>query len=327
MHDTNQATTTARPGTWQVRHVRLAALGLSWMMLGAVWLLLMLVASAVSAADVNHAATGKIVSARGDTSLSRTGEVVTPADRKPHLQQGDRLRTGGNGHMELLFTDGMRMSLGPGTQLTISDYAMARGAQRSWFDMARGTLRTITGMIGKNDPAAFRLRTPTAVVGVRGTDFTVVQADCPGGYCRDPDAAAMQVAVTAGEVDVVGTGGVVSVAAGQTATIGKPGQMPTVAPTINSLSPALPPITSLPPATTGSTPRQAGGTMAQPPFVAPSGSPSPVSRDRKPASTNVHGADERRAPSIAPLPEASAQPPQKPAATLKPQQAGDFGAW
>ncbi len=174
----------------------------------------------------DDSAAGIIVSADGDTSLVRTGQITSPAGRLQEVFSGDRLKTGPNGRINLRFTDGMRMSLGPATQLHIDDYQDQAGQERSFFDLVRGSLRTITGLIGKSSPSAFKLNTPTAVIGIRGTDFTVLQADCARTDCTQGDSAAMEVSVTSGAVDVGNQAGSLLVMAGQTARIGKRGSAP-----------------------------------------------------------------------------------------------------
>ena len=163
---------------------------------------------------------GIIVSAAGETSLVRTGQITSPAGRLQEVFEGDRLKTGSNGHINLRFSDGMRMSLGPTTQFHIDDYDDQQGEERSFFSLVRGSLRTITGLIGKSTPTAFRLNTPTAVIGVRGTDFTVMQADCVRTDCASGSSPAMEVAVSNGAIDVGNQSGSLLVMAGQRAQIG-----------------------------------------------------------------------------------------------------------
>jgi len=40
-------------------------------------------------------------------------------------------------------------------------------------NVLRGTMRMVSGLIRKNRPDAVRIETPTALIGVRGTDFIV----------------------------------------------------------------------------------------------------------------------------------------------------------
>ncbi|MFH0934695.1 MAG: FecR domain-containing protein, partial [Pseudomonadota bacterium] len=41
----------------------------------------------------------------------------------------------------------------------------------------KGSLRFVTGLLGKHNPKAVGIRTPTATIGIRGTDFIVSVED------------------------------------------------------------------------------------------------------------------------------------------------------
>ena len=64
-------------------------------------------------------AAGVIVSSAGDTSVSRTGQITSPAGRLQEVFAGDRLLTGSNGRITVRFSDGMQMNLGPASQLSM----------------------------------------------------------------------------------------------------------------------------------------------------------------------------------------------------------------
>jgi ferric-dicitrate binding protein FerR (iron transport regulator) len=79
----------------------------------------------------------------------------------------------------LRFQDGTVLSIGPSSRVTLDDfvYDPNPSRQRLTITMARGVLRFATGRLGKN---AYVIVTPTAVIGVRGTVFTVT-VDRDGG--------------------------------------------------------------------------------------------------------------------------------------------------
>lgn len=211
--------------TYLTRIVPLA-LVVGWLgIAGLISLLVTVVMMSTAHADTLPVA-GVIVSSVGDTSLSRTGQITSPAGRLQEIYVGDRLLTGSNGQISLRFTDGMRMNIGPASQLNVDDYLHDPKGDRGWFDLLRGSLRTVTGLIGKRSPRSFRLRTPTAVIGVRGTDFSVVQRDCHAGDCSKPELGAMEVSVAKGAVDVANKAGQVRINAGQTARIDNLGAKP-----------------------------------------------------------------------------------------------------
>ncbi len=211
---------------WCLSMIVPLALLVGWLSIIGLVTLLATIAMVTPAQAGSLEAAGVIVSSAGDTSLSRTGQITSPAGRLQEVFAGDRLLTGSNGRISLRFTDGMQMNLGPVSQLSIDDYLHNQQGDRGWFDLVRGSLRTITGLIGKRSAKSFRLRTPTAVIGIRGTDFSVVQRDCHAGQCKNPSLGAMEVSVASGAIDVANGAGQVRVGAGQTARIGNQGAKP-----------------------------------------------------------------------------------------------------
>src|SRR5713101_910743 len=79
----------------------------------------------------------------------------------------------------LRFQDGTVLSIGPSSRISLDDfvYDPNPSRQRLTITMARGVLRFATGRLDKN---AYVIVTPTAVIGVRGTVFTVT-VDRDGG--------------------------------------------------------------------------------------------------------------------------------------------------
>jgi len=103
-------------------------------------------------------ATGKDGRAR---TLRKGGEV----------QAGDRVVTT-NGRAQLRFTDGAYVSLQPNTTFEVREYrydGKTDGSERGIFGLLRGAMRTVTGLIGRVNRDAYRIQTPTATVGIRGT--------------------------------------------------------------------------------------------------------------------------------------------------------------
>jgi hypothetical protein len=73
--------------------------------------------------------------------------------------------------LQLRMADGAYLSLRENTKITITEYvANGDDGDRSLLDLAKGTLRAVTGWIGTYRRAAYKVRTPTVTIGVRGTD-------------------------------------------------------------------------------------------------------------------------------------------------------------
>ncbi|MBK6592261.1 MAG: FecR domain-containing protein [Burkholderiales bacterium] len=97
-------------------------------------------------------------------------------DRGMSIRVGDRIETQAGGHVHLRFVDGGRLSIRPASILQVEDYSHSTqqpllGAIK--FRLDEGVVRSITGSWGEAARDRFRLNTPVAAIGVKGTDFVV----------------------------------------------------------------------------------------------------------------------------------------------------------
>jgi hypothetical protein len=127
------------------------------------------VASAASAAEI-----GRIKATRGDAHIQRDGQRV-PAVLDTAVRATDTVVTGADGSVGITFTDNSRVSAGPNSVLVLSRYSFDPVTHAGSFDatLTRGTLAVVSGRMAKQSPEAMRVRTPTMVLGVRGTEFLV----------------------------------------------------------------------------------------------------------------------------------------------------------
>ena len=96
------------------------------------------------------------------------------------IRQSDTLVTGADGSAGVTFSDNSLLSTGPNSVLVVEHYSFDTTTHAGKFDAAlrKGTLAVVSGKMVKQSPGAMRVRTPAAIMGVRGTDF-VVQVDEP----------------------------------------------------------------------------------------------------------------------------------------------------
>jgi hypothetical protein len=110
----------------------------------------------------------------GDASVTTAGKTVK-AEVGTAVSQGSVLRTGAKSSMGLTFKDETMMSFGPDTQLTVDEYlyAPAQGKLSLVSMLAKGSMNYVSGIIAKLQPDAVAIKTPTGIIGVRGTQFVV----------------------------------------------------------------------------------------------------------------------------------------------------------
>jgi hypothetical protein len=132
------------------------------------------IAGSLLAAPPALAEIGRIKSNVGTAAIQRAGRSV-PASPGLQLEPGDVLVTGRDGRMGIAFVDDTRIAVGPNSQIALTTFQYDRTRQTGSFvtSVNRGTLGVVSGRIAKSGKDAMRVRTPTSMLGVRGTRFVV----------------------------------------------------------------------------------------------------------------------------------------------------------
>ena len=154
-------------------------------------------ATNAEAADV---AVGRVSLMIGEARVVRldgTREVLRRGDA---ILVGDRVETSANGHVHVRFIDNAAVSVRPESVLEVQAYrydAAHPGLNEVRLRVEQGTARSISGATTDTDKGRFRLNTPIAAIGVRGTDF-IVQTDRSGVRATVSDGAIVVGALGAG---------------------------------------------------------------------------------------------------------------------------------
>ncbi len=139
---------------------------------------LMLAASLISASPVLaeqvDPVIGHIKTAHGTATIERGG-ITLRAELGTALHRADLLTTGADGSLGLMLADETRLSLGPGSRLSLEKFTFNPEAEDYSLvtRMTRGTLLMISGLVAKLSPESARVETPSGIIGVRGTRFLV----------------------------------------------------------------------------------------------------------------------------------------------------------
>ena len=117
---------------------------------------------------------GRVKVARGSVTIERTGGSL-PATLGMTLQEGDVVVTGRDGSAGVTFNDDSLLSIGPDSALAIDRFVFDTTTHAGRFDtsLRRGTLSAVSGKIARQSPDAMKVRTPSTILGVRGTEFVV----------------------------------------------------------------------------------------------------------------------------------------------------------
>ena len=124
--------------------------------------------------DAAQADVGQIKVATGQVSVERKGQSL-PGRVGLVLEADDVLRTGADGSVGITMRDNSLLSAGPNSILSLEHFEFDPTTSDGRFDarLRRGTLAVVSGRIAKKSPQAMTVRTPSAVLGVRGTEFVV----------------------------------------------------------------------------------------------------------------------------------------------------------
>ena len=138
-------------------------------------LAILCVSAGISAAEL----AGIVERMQGSAQIISLG-VQKSLQVKSEVLQGDQITTASDAEILLRMTDGTVLAIRPNTNLIVSEYHFDnKDSSRDNFLMklVKGGLRTVTGAIGKKNPQKVRFNTPTATIGIRGTDFEVAVLD------------------------------------------------------------------------------------------------------------------------------------------------------
>ncbi len=134
-----------------------------------------------------HAAPAGAVEYTQGVATVQGGAQTHIAGPGAQVNQGDTITTAPGSYTVVKLSDGTRMTIRPDSKMVITTYDyqpnQANGGGSMVFSLLRGGLRAITGLIPKRDVNAARIITPTATVGIRGTDFDarLCNGDCGTG--------------------------------------------------------------------------------------------------------------------------------------------------
>jgi len=114
----------------------------------------------------------------GTAVLIKRDVVATLGESKRDLLEGGRvhrtefLETGADSQAELQLDDQTKLALGPNAGLKLDEFVIGKseGVTTIGVNFLKGTFRFITGSEKKE---AYRIETPSATIGVRGTVFDV----------------------------------------------------------------------------------------------------------------------------------------------------------
>lgn len=127
--------------------------------------------------DGRNAPVGKVTYVKGQAFVqSDAGKKMRRLRVGDPVYAKQTLATGNNGRLYVLLKDNAQLLLEKQSSIYLALYDANLSQPdkiRIRLDMRKGTVRSITGRAGALNKKGFRLNTPLAAIGIRGTDFTV----------------------------------------------------------------------------------------------------------------------------------------------------------
>ncbi len=158
-----------------------------------------------------HALAGVAQFTAGEVNVRQTDGRTLALAKGGNIDSGHAIITGGNGRAQVKFTDGGLISLQPNTEFKIANYVDQNNPKEDRFlvDLLRGSMRAITGLIGKRNRDNYKLTTTTATIGIRGSGFKV-------GY--NPDGS-LGITSELDKIEVCNQSGCIGLVAGESVRV------------------------------------------------------------------------------------------------------------
>lgn len=170
--------------------------------------------------------------------VSGNVQIISPAGLTRTIQKGDAVNEGDTltsaqqSSAQIKMQDGGFIAVRANTKLKIDQFrfnGQADGSERNFFSLIKGGFRSITGLIGQVNKQNYRVTTPAATIGIRGTDYEAVYVEAEPVNVA---AAYMLLAQTDAPSPIMGGGfaaaivnkGAIEMGTNKGATLLQPGQ-------------------------------------------------------------------------------------------------------
>ncbi|MBN1378854.1 MAG: FecR domain-containing protein [Gammaproteobacteria bacterium] len=126
-------------------------------------------------------AAGEVEFAKGAATAQRGTQPARIIGKGQRFYQGEILSTSSRSFAVIRLGDGSRLTLRPNTQFVVEDINARQNSNASAvLRLFKGGVRAVTGFISKFNKSGYKLETPVATMGIRGTEFDarLCQGDC-----------------------------------------------------------------------------------------------------------------------------------------------------
>jgi hypothetical protein len=204
-----------------------------------------------------YCAAGRVDFAIGNVESVAANGSRHPLNRGAEINAGETISTAVGARAQVRFADGGFISLQPNTQFRVDEFNYKNkmdGEEKGFFSLLKGGFRAITGAIGHANKNTYRVKTPAATLGIRGTGYNMALRD-----------DGLFVNVGEGAISLSNNAGLLVVTAGGSAFVANLN----TAPVPTNEQPQTPPTSLQEPTFTVADKRDSSGSLAVMPSLAP----------------------------------------------------------
>ena len=189
----------------------------------------------MSAADAWSAQAGRVQFVNGDVEVTTAAGATRVAQKGDAINEGDTVTSAKAASAQIKMQDGGFIAVRSDTQLKFDSFKFSGKEDdkedNSFFSLFKGGFRAVTGLIGRVNKQNYKVTTPVATIGIRGTDHETVMVlpDNPLVLARGAEAGAYNK-VNTGETSITTDKGTINVLPNQMGFAGGLDQMPQIKP-------------------------------------------------------------------------------------------------
>jgi len=153
---------------------------------------------------------GQVTQSSGYVAVSSPTAPPKAVGSGTAIEEGQTVTLGEGARAVIKFQDGQVIALKSKSIFKVNSYKYDQASPEkgeSFFSIVQGGLRAVTGLIGANNKAGWKLATPTGTIGIRGTAFMAVIDQ------------GLFLQVESGAISATNSAGTVAIAAGETAAV------------------------------------------------------------------------------------------------------------
>ena len=171
---------------------------------------------------------GTVQLVNGDVQQTVPSGQMHTIHKGDTVNEGDTVSSGPKASAKIRMRDGGLITMRADTQFKIDTYKFngkQDGSEQSFFSLIRGGFRSVTGLIGKLHKKSYRVVTPSAVLGIRGTDHEILFV-APGSDLAKLSPVGTYDKVNSGTTTLTNNKGMVAILPKQMGYVATPDQKP-----------------------------------------------------------------------------------------------------